>query len=314
MTTLVSKRHRTKFYLTVIFGFLVFIAMGTAMLFIAFKNDSTGELKPGEYVMAIFSAVIYFLAFYTVYKYFKNSPKIQLDHNSISFNNKRFLFADIIDIQLTGKQNFFFIMSFPMEAAALTFKDGKTRYIFDDLYENSSDIKSFLQQVVINKEEFVEQVKQDIDPSDLDTVFYEVYNGNQFTSLRGILLWGLIAFFIYIFFNSKKPPSTGVTIFIFLYCLFWFFFFSWMMNYFKVSKDFLVIKNQNLFWRTNAYRINEIEEIVYESRQKMPNCLRVITKDFKSRLYPAATLRDKTWLRMKDDLESMGVKVRNECI
>jgi hypothetical protein len=42
--------------------------------------------------------------------------------------------------------------------------------------------------------------------------------------------------------------------------------------------------------------------------------MRIITKDFRNKLYPAGTLRDKTWLEMKRQLELKGVTVRNECI
>jgi hypothetical protein len=60
--------------------------------------------------------------------------------------------------------------------------------------------------------------------------------------------------------------------------------------------------------------LTDIKEVVFETQGKQPNCMRIITKDFRNRLYPAGTLRDKTWLEMKRQLESNGVSVRNECI
>ncbi len=86
------------------------------------------------------------------------------------------------------------------------------------------------------------------------------------------------------------------------------------MNYFQVSDNLFVVRNHNLFWKKKAYRITEIKEVVFETQGKMPNCLRVITKNFKNKLYPAGTLRDKTWLALKDKLESFDITVRNECI
>jgi hypothetical protein len=62
------------------------------------------------------------------------------------------------------------------------------------------------------------------------------------------------------------------------------------------------------------YRNKDIKEIVFETRDKMPNCLRIITDDFRNKIYPAATLRDKTWLNLKTKLEAKGIIVRNECI
>jgi hypothetical protein len=86
------------------------------------------------------------------------------------------------------------------------------------------------------------------------------------------------------------------------------------MHYFGIDKEFLIIRNHNLIWINKVYRIHDIKEVVFETQGKMPNCLRVITKRFKSKLYPAGTLRKENWLELKDALEKQGVKVRNECI
>ena len=100
----------------------------------------------------------------------------------------------------------------------------------------------------------------------------------------------------------------------FLLSSFWFSFNSWLMHYFKVSDKYFVVKNHNFFWKTKAYLLSDIDEVVFETQGKMPNCLRVITKNFKSKMYPAGTLRNKTWLQLKDKLEQYHIKVRNECI
>lgn len=314
MTTLVSERHKLKFYLTIILGSLFFLAMGTAMLTIFLKNSNKGELKPKEYLMPFFSIGVYFMAFYTVYRYYKNAPKIQVDNTIISFNNQSFVLTDLERIELTGKRNFPYLVDFPMEAATLQFKDGQTKYIFDDMYENAWELKSFLQQVVVDKKGFAEQEHQPIEKSELDNEFYDTYKGNQFTSLRGISLWGLVGLFVYMLLTSSRTPTKGLWVFFIVFASFWFFFHSWLMHYFEVSQNYLVVKNHNLIWKTKAYRLRDIKEIVFETQGKMPNCLRVITKDFRNKLYPAATLIDKTWLELKSKLENRNIKVRNECI
>ena len=59
---------------------------------------------------------------------------------------------------------------------------------------------------------------------------------------------------------------------------------------------------------------SEIEIIVFESQGKQPNSLRIITTNYKRKLYPAGTLNNKKWLEMKTELERKNIKVRNECI
>lgn len=86
------------------------------------------------------------------------------------------------------------------------------------------------------------------------------------------------------------------------------------MNYFGISEHYFVVKNHNFIWKEKIYRLNNISEVVFETQGKMPNCLRIITKDFKYKLYPASTLCNETWLELKSALEKEGIKVRNECI
>ena len=314
MTPLVSERHKLKFYLTVILASLAFLAMGAGLLIVFIKHSNNGVLTPKDLLMPFFSAGVFILAFYTIYKYYKNAPKIRIDSASISFNNQTFALSDLQEIELTGKRNFPYLFSFPIEAATLRFKDGETRYIFDDMYENSWQLKSFLKQVIIDKTNFSAQSINLIDKSELDSEYYDTFKGNQFISLRGILLWGFIGFFTYTLLTSKKTHNhTSLLVYVFA-CMLWFFIHSLTMDYFKVSPTFFVIKNHNFSWRTKAYRLSDVKEIVYETRGKMPNCLRVITKDFRNKLYLAGTLSDKTWLELKDKLESNSIKVRNECI
>jgi len=86
------------------------------------------------------------------------------------------------------------------------------------------------------------------------------------------------------------------------------------MHYFVLANDYFVVKNHNFIWLKKYYRLKDIKEIVFETQGKQPNCLRVITNDFRNKLYPAGTLRDKNWLELKEELEKKGISVRNECI
>ena len=117
------------------------------------------------------------------------------------------------------------------------------------------------------------------------------------------MLWGMIVFFGFMLIRDDRMLDNGFYIGITLFGLVWFFLNSFFMHYFQVSKNFLVVRNHNRIWKRKAYRINNIQEVVFETKQKWPNCLRVITKDFKTSLYPAGTLTDKTWLQLKDRLE-----------
>jgi hypothetical protein len=314
MTEITSKRHPVKFYAELIFVFVFIAALGTLFLFVSIDLLQAENSETKNYFLLIFSFVFYFLAFSVVYSYRKNSPKISIDNHTITFGNERFYLKDIKEVILTGKVPLMFIIRFPVEGAALIFNDGRKKYFYDDLFSNSWEIKSFLEQTVIKKTEYVPTQIENVDLNKIRFERFETFKGNQITSLRGIMLWGFIGFFAFLLISRTQLASIGFVIFFAVFGTFWFLLNSWLMHFFCIAKDYFIVKNHNFIWLTKIYRIKDINEIVFETQGKKPNCLRIITKDFRNKLYPAGTLQNKTWLEMKDRLEKKGIIVRNECI
>jgi len=314
MTIITTKRHPLKFYTALTFGFLLLFSFGSFMLFISFDILQKGQPVPKDYIMPFFSLAMYFYAFYMVYIYWKNSPKITIDKYNIKIGEQSFYLKDIKDVALTGKMPFGYIIRFPMEGTAILFNDGTEKILFDDMYANSYELKSFLEQVILRKQEFKPTMTNEISKNEIRFENEDTFKGNQFTSLRGISLWGLIGFFTYLLFTKWQSPPIGLLIFFGAFGTFWFVLHSWQMHYFGLTKDYLIVRNHNFIWKAKIYRLTEIKEVVFERQGKQPNCMRIITNDFKNKFYPAGTLRDKTWLDLKDKLEAKGVTVRNECI
>jgi hypothetical protein len=315
MNTITTKRSLLKFYAASLFAALFLSALGSFAIFNCLDPEERKGFRPGgESILIVLGGLMIFMAFYTVYRYFKNAPIISADHNKISFGSSNYYWADVGKIELTGKQPFRYVFEFPMEGVKFTMKDGQEKYLFDDMYANAWQVKLFIQEVILNKSKVFELPAAGINKSEFDYDVFETYIGNQFTSLRGISFWPLFVILVYaLFFGAKTDQYSGLVIVV-PFALFWFLFNAWLMNYFRVSENFIVVKNHLAFWKNNGYRLSDIKEVAFETRDKMPNCLRIITKDFRSKLYPAGTLRDKTWLEMKDKLESRGITVRNECI
>src|SRR5438093_11904584 len=112
MTAIVTRRHRLKFYLSVIFITVLYVAMGTILLIRYFEASKKGALPPKMSFMPIVSIVLYFMAGYTVFKYFRNAPIIRVDKEKISFNDKVFYWTELDSIALTGKQSFNYLLNF----------------------------------------------------------------------------------------------------------------------------------------------------------------------------------------------------------
>jgi hypothetical protein len=314
MKVIETQRHPLKFYATILFGFLFFIALGSLLIFIGLDNEANNQSKNKHIIMPIFGSLVYLFAIWMVYSYWKNSPKITIDKNTIKIGNETFRLNSIKDVILTGKMPFRFIISFPMEGTAILFNDGREKILFDDMYSNSYEVKSFLEQVIIKKQEFKISKLKKVNKNELRFENTEIFKGNQFISLRGISFWGLIGFFTILFLGKETSMTLGGIIFFTLFGSFWFVMNSWFMHYFELTKKILIIRNHIFIWKIKIYSFSDIKEVVFETQGKQPNCMRVITNDFRNKLYPAGTLSDKTWLEMKKRLETRGVKVRNECI
>jgi len=253
MHTITSKRHKLRFYLTIILGSIFFLVLGAGLFYGYLKDSKNGTLKEKDKLIPILSVGIYVVAFYTVYRYYKNVPEIKVDKQSISFNNKTFNWNDLQNIKMNGKRPFAFIIDFPMEATTLHFNDESLMYIFDDMYENSWELKSFLKQVIIDRKEFAEYEIQEVTGPEAKTEPYEVYKGNQIVSLRGISFWSIIILTAYSVVFPIKTPTLGIFVFYVFFSSFWFLVHGWLMHYFKVSQSFFcdkesysVLENKNI--------------------------------------------------------------------
>ena len=274
-----------------------------------------GQVETMAYVLPFASLSVYILAFIMIRSYWKNAPIITIDNNTIQVGSTTFYLNEIKEMSLTGKKPFRFIINFPMEGTSILFNDGTEKTFFDDMYLNSWEIKSCLEQKVIDKKEYnpISPYSNNTNPIRYETEEY--FKGNQFTSLRGIMLWGLIGFMAFTVIKDWGNPGIGGIIFLVIVAICWFILSSFSMFYFGLTNEYLVVRNHNFTWFTRIYLLGNIKEVVFECpNSKQANTMRIITRDFRNKTYHAGTLSDKTWLDLKEKLEMKGAVVRNECI
>jgi hypothetical protein len=314
MTKIASKENRKTIWFSIIFSLLFFTALGTFMIYIFYKMWLNNEVENKTYLMPIFGLLVYFIGFSFAKSYIKNTPKIILDFEKITIKNKTYYWKDIQNMKMTGKKGFG-LFNYQMEVTTLKFENNITEYIFDDMYSNSWEIKSFIKQIVVDKKDKFEIYRNKIVEKDIEKENFEKFNGSPIFSFRGIMMWSLILFFLFLIFStSRKISYINALKFFIPFSLIWFAFNSYCMHYFELSKNYFVVKNHCFWWIKDIYKNSEIEIIVFESQQKQPNSLRVISKDFRRKIYLAGTLNDKKCLEMKIELERKNIKVRNECI
>jgi hypothetical protein len=313
MTKIISKRSQKR-YFGIVFCMLIFVVIGTIPIYTFYDEWLNSYIKSHTFFMFIFGILMYFIVFALAKIYIKNSAKIILNSDKILIKDKIYYWKDIKNIEMTGKKKFGLFI-YPMEATTLEFENNTIVNIFDDMYSNSWKIKSFIKQIIVDKKDKFEISINKTDKKEIENEYFEVFRGSPFFSFRGIILWSLIllSLLFLLFIEEKISRVDFLKIFIPLGS-FWFVFNSYCMHYFELSKNYFVIKNHFFWWIKTIYKNSEIENIVFENQSNRVNSLRIISKNYKQKVYLAGTLNNKKWLKLKTEFEGKNIKVRNECI
>jgi hypothetical protein len=131
-----------------------------------------------------------------VYKeYEKYASVIILDERKIAFDKAVYPISEIQFICLTGKPPLGNHKARLEEATAIKFRNGDIRYIFDDIYINTWKFKLALEQVVIKKEPIQISKIDKVTSGKVKMLDSREFSGSQWSSSRGITLWGTIGLF-----------------------------------------------------------------------------------------------------------------------
>ena len=284
------------------------------MNYIFYKIWINDEVELKTSFFPIFGLIIYYIGFSFAKSYLKNSSKIVVDAEKISVNNKTYYWKDVQNIKMTGKKGFG-LFNYQMEVTTLEFVNNAKEYIFDDMYLNSWEIKSFIKQIVLDKKDNFEIITIKALEKDIEKENFNEFKGSPFFSFRGVMMWSLILFFVFLIFSPiRKISYFDALKFTIPFGLFWFVLHSYNMHYFELSKNYFVVRNHYFWWIKDIYKNSEIEVVVFERQPKQSNSLRIINKNFRRKIYLADTLNDKKWLEMKVELERKNIDVRNEAI
>ncbi|MBA3286035.1 MAG: PH domain-containing protein [Nitrosopumilus sp.] len=320
-----SKRNiiLTGILLLVIVG--LFGLIGTLGIIKAIEDYRTGNFwskplfMPVIFIPFVFYSIYYFLTYFPTFKIDKTGIEV-----STIFKTKFYNWSQIKRIEITGKQPCkFLFVSMPVEATTIQFIDNSEIYLWVDYYRNKSDLRVILDRANIilqaNKEfsrldfntdrpDFSKQLPTDCDGKE--------FNGNHFLTFNGVIFYGWIGYFTYLSLTIENNPLKNLAGLIALPLVLLSIpaLVSYQMHYFVVGQDYLIIKNTLWFWKTHIYLLKDIKEVVIETPHRLSTSLRVITNDYRDKLYPAGSLSDKTWSEMMEQLDNDKIKVRNEAI
>lgn len=263
-----------------------------------------------------------FISLYALKIMLTSMPVIGLLNDRIEITNlkgKQIIYLSEIKKIIFTKVPFRFIVRHPLEGILILTKNNTEIYLHDLYYFNSHRFKWILSQFIDNESNFKisridniqEFVKNSIKNSDLRFENFINYKGLWWLTFQGLgfIIVALIPFAITVYKGNgfNMPIGVYVGLIGFLYLLF-----GYQLHYFKLSDNFLIATNHLWIWKQKKFRINEINEIVFEQSGNLPVSLRIITKDFKTKLFPAASLRNKTWRELQKLLNDRKISTRKE--
>jgi len=284
--------------------------------------------KPLTKTMFIVPIIFLPFAIYLIYYLLSRFPQLTIDKTGITlstiFKTKSYQWDVVKDIEITGKQfHKFLFVSMPIEATTIHLNDNSDIYLWVDYYRNKPELRVILDRANrilqanrqfsrldfnIDRTDFSKQLSTDSDGKE--------FNGNHFLSFNGLIFYGWLGFFSYLFIIQDHNPLTNITGLIILPLVVISFpaLFSYQMHYFIIGQNYLTIKNTIWFWKKDIYLLNDIKEVVIETPHRLSTSLRIITTDYRNKLYPAGSLSDTTWKEMMEQLRNDKIKVRNEAI
>jgi|GEM_PF-5601974 len=295
---------------------LVAIAFGIA-LFVEFVHGVEEGNWSIKTVLGLPGSILCgFAISYTPRKLFRSVPIIKIDRERIYFPGKTYNWSDLSSIELRGRTHFEFLLtSTAAGAAELSFKDGTTHFIYDDFYVKPWEWKTFVQKMALEKQSSWQMEEAGRDSYTFPTAdHFETYANHYFTSVIGIMLTLITVMFTTMFFTSDNPVPVWFIYFMSLLGLCVYAYCGTLVHYFQVGNEYLVIRNHIFFWKRRYFKLADIAEVSIDSLHNHPNFLKFSTRNFRTHRYFASTLRDKTWLALKDRLEERGVKVKDYVI
>lgn len=292
-------------------GFLSFLEVDNGKVDSIYKTPIYGSLI---LIVAIIPTAIY---------YIKMCITIHIDSKGIKLSNifkTEFIkWSEIQRIELIGKSQG---TASPSDSANLILHSGRHIDLIASYYENMPTIRKSLEQIIecVHSGKPIE-LNPEIETPKVDpTGFVNLsgmtkYSGNHFLSLNGLMIYLWTAFSIYLLMTIHVSSFNSllgmILVLIGMFGIFYGFL-GFQLHYFYADSKYLVIKNHVWPWKKHVYRIENIKQVVIETPYKRSTSLRVITKDYHSRLYPSGSLRGGTWKDLVQGLENLKVSIRTE--
>ncbi|MEO8406225.1 MAG: hypothetical protein ABI480_16570 [Chitinophagaceae bacterium] len=299
---------KSKFSIFVYGGILFALFFIAIPFYFIAQTQRSGE-SDEKYLTFIFFP-LFSLVFTFIYGRFIYFITIDGDIISIRsiFKKRLITTTDIHQIDLFAQENLYSRARRSELAIRIDLQNGGKIILADTFYSNSHIIKKTLEENFSSKIKPYKIERPALSVSGFIDTEPEKFGGSPFLSITGLMPILLITVMSVLVITSTTADRSfallteAAIIFIFLIPLF-----GLQFHYFLISDRTLVVKNYLLPWVKKTYDLDDVIEANREKRYRQPYCLRISTRDFRSKKYAAASLQQQTWKRLKLKLISLGI-------
>ena len=302
----------------IILGFLVGVGI------IRFITDPSDFIDDKNRDKLLIGAIFLLAGFLYILFLILKVPRITIDNQVIKlksiFKESIVSWNEVNEIILAFKKNRGFLLN-PGDATILHLKNNTKIHIWIMYYKNAPEMKSLLEkinyQIQNNLPIELNKAGTSFKPTNAvisrDNLQFEEfikYTGNPYFSFNALIFFACsIGLIIATFPTIKAYPARSPILLIPIIALY--FGLGFQLHYFLLSNNYLIIKNHFWWWRNHSYNLSEVREIVFEQPYKWSKTMRVITKDFKEKSYPAGSLRNKQWKEFRKHLSQLNITTRS---
>lgn len=241
-------------------------------------------------LLSIFSSFGFALILYLHFTY----KSIRIKSNGIQLKKRFYKWTDFKSVYFQPKRNAAISFEFQLDRGSVLFefKDSKKHAVVLNFYKDYNILKFIAlhfdqfkneNNILIN---YLERIDTKDENFDLNNEIFQNYFPNPLKiTYLGIVFLG----FVYVIIFRNYSPTDLFIIFILLIFLTGF-----NYHYFKVSDNYLVIRNLIYFWKQKVFRLDYVECVNYGASgdRALVSGLMINTKDLKQYFFASGLKKD----------------------
>ncbi|QKJ63227.1 hypothetical protein [Flavobacterium sp. M31R6] len=287
------------------FGVFLTGSFGIILLF-NINGNLDYEYKDTRLIIGLTFTLLSIFLFLIILNYFST---IKIDKTSISiislFKTKIYPINEFEKITISEITEYYGALT---DRSCITMKNEEKLDLYSFKYSNFSEFRKFL--AVLKGGNIVSDKSKETDTKN-DSDFKNIkFNDSHIISFTGITFY---VFIVCLLIGIIKNDDFKDDFFKILFSLIVIVqIFSAQMNYFILTKEYLIIKNSIKFWKKDIHKLNNIQSIEINKYYKQPGKSIIIkTYDYKVKEYSSDNLWNKTWIDFKRNIVNKTITIKD---